>query len=37
MDLHPEAGLNPIEIFEHGIGNNARVLGADQKASAAKK
>ena len=29
MELHQEAGFNPIKIIEHCTGNNAKILGKE--------
>lgn len=31
LELHHEAGFHPIDVIQHATGNNARVLGVDDK------
>ena len=31
MELHAEAGFNPLKIIQHCTGNNARILGQEDK------
>jgi imidazolonepropionase-like amidohydrolase len=31
MELHAEAGFNPLKIIEHCTGNNARILGEESR------
>ena len=31
MELHAEAGFNPIRIIQHCTGNNAKILGQEEK------
>lgn len=31
LELHEEAGFNPIKVIQHATGNNARILGMEDK------
>jgi imidazolonepropionase-like amidohydrolase len=31
LELHQEAGFNPIKVIQHATGNNAQILGIDNK------
>jgi imidazolonepropionase-like amidohydrolase len=31
MELHAEAGFNPLQIIQHCTGNNAKILGQEDK------
>jgi imidazolonepropionase-like amidohydrolase len=31
LELHEEAGFNPIKVIQHATGNNARILGMEGK------
>ena len=31
LELHQEAGFNPLKIIQHATGNNAKILGMDDK------
>jgi cytosine/adenosine deaminase-related metal-dependent hydrolase len=31
MELHAEAGFNPLKVIQHCTGNNARIIGAEDK------
>jgi hypothetical protein len=31
LELHQEAGFHPIKVIQHATGNNARILGQDEK------
>src|ERR1041385_6641466 len=31
LELHQEAGFNPLKIIQHATGNNAKILGQEEK------
>ena len=31
LELHQEAGFNPIKVIQHATGNNARILGKENE------
>jgi len=31
LELHQEAGFHPIDVIQHATGNNARILGMEDK------
>ena len=31
LELHQEAGFNPIKVIQHATGNNARILGQEER------